>query len=329
MPDQTPPPFGETDSGMRPAASLTAIPVRRRSKSGMLEISAPKAPRTQAEAPVQAPAKPRKEPFGKLRQTEPAPELRAARESPEPPATPAAASPAGASDSSQRPSVAPQRPIARPAPPPMPAAFDEPQKVADTPAAAALHQSVGEPAPAVAPVHSVRQSTTLPPEGIIALWERLAGEESMPRLTGLDMAKVAAHWPNSLLLRAAGSPRRPRVEVARIFSAGPGHDGAPVPVDTMAIDWMMGLAREVAHDGVPVHELGELSADDPAAEYGVIALPFGASPAAVDHVLCHLYRYQRPPDDAAVRPVAERPVAPKSARRMVAAIFGRRPQAAG
>ena len=255
-----------SDSGLRPAASLTSIPVRRRRKAG-----AP-APRPQAgpapEAavsppPVEPHAKPRKEPFGKLREA------------------------------------------------PVPEAVD-----------IAVPESSSDE-------YAAHRTTALPPEGIIALWESLLGEASLPALLDLDMAKVASYWPNSLLLRASGSPRRPSVEVARIFSADAAHNAAPLPIGTMTIDWMMALAREVTHDGVPVHELDNVSAEEPGIEYGVIALPFGSEPGVVDHVLCHLYRYEGPPaEEATIRDSRQRGGGPKIGRKMVASIFGRRQTAA-
>jgi hypothetical protein len=170
-----------------------------------------------------------------------------------------------------------------------------------------------------------------PPDGIIALWESLAGEDSIPALLDLDVARIAARWPNSLLLRATGNPRRPQVEVARVFAANAVPNRAPLSIDTMMIDWMMALAREVTHDGVPVHELDNVSAEDPTAEYGLIALPFGASPDAVDHVLCHLYRYEGPSaeEEAASREPKEQPFGHKAGRKVMTSIFGRRQSAAG
>ncbi|MEK9661836.1 MAG: hypothetical protein VW644_08905, partial [Alphaproteobacteria bacterium] len=145
-----------------------------------------------------------------------------------------------------------------------------------------------------------------------------------------DLTKVAAYWPNSLLLRASGGPRRPTVEVSRIFSADAAHDATPLPVDTMTIDWMMALAREVTHDGVPVHELDNVSAADPDAEYGVIALPFGSESGVVDHVLCHLYRYDGPSaEEEAARVNAERAQPARFGRKVAVSIFGRRQPTTG
>lgn len=275
MTDQTPP---TSDDGLRPPASLTAVPVRRRRKDAT--IPAPAKPRVNppsTNAPEQAivAAKPRKETFGKLRQADT-----------EQPASPVAVTP------------------------------DE-QKLDSAPTAA--------PSPV-----NEQPAAALPPEDIIALWESLAGEGSIPALIDLDLGRVAAHWPNSMLLRASGNPRRPNVEVARIFSADPAHNTAPLRIDTMVIDWMMALAREVIHDGVPVHELDPVSADEPGVEYGVIALPFGDSVNAVDHVLCHLYRYAGSPGEATPDHESKnRAPAAKSGRKMMASIFGRRQNAAG
>ena len=73
MTDQTPP---NSNDGLRPVASLTAVPVRRRRKNAT--VPAPTKPRVappSTNAPEQAAvaAKPRKETFGKLSQTEPEP----------------------------------------------------------------------------------------------------------------------------------------------------------------------------------------------------------------------------------------------------------------
>lgn len=259
-----------SDDGLRPAASLTSIPVRRRRKSGGSDpvVTRPEKQRRPVPESTDAPVKPRKESFGKLQV----------------PAAPAVI----------------ERPDAEP----------EPELRADEDAEAVATR---RPAPA--------------PEGIIALWESLAGESAIPSLIDLDLGRIATHWPNSLLLRASGSPRKPTVEVARIFSADAAHEAAALPIDTMTIDWMMALAREVTHDGVPVHELDSVSANAPDVEYGVIALPFGASPETVDHVLCHLYRYDGPSAEeeaAAAREQRERPASARAGRKMVASIFGRR-----
>lgn len=260
------PASGQSDSGLRPPASLTSIPVRRRRKSeGASPPPRPDLPRQSSPNASDGPTKQRKETFGKLQ--------------------------------------------------PVPTSFEETpaEIVPGTGTRTECHSDVPPGAAAT------------PPEGIITLWESLAGETAIPSLIDLDLGKIAAHWPNSLLLRASGGPRRPSVEVARIFSVDAAHDAVPLPVDTMTIDWMMALAREVTHDGVPVHELDNVSAADPDAEYGVIALPFGSTPDAVDHVLCHLYRYDGPTaQDEAARAQVERPAPSRSGRKLVASIFGKR-----
>lgn len=251
-----------SDNGLSPAASLTAIPVRRRRKTGA--IVADQKPQRGGAATPEPADKARKETFGKM---QPAADAVAPVENDESP------------DES---------------------GFDTPQMSA------------------------------LPPEGIIALWEGITGEAAIPALIDLDVTKVATHWPNSLLLRASGSAKRPIVEVARIFSADAAHNTAPMPIDTMTIDWMMALAREVTHDGVPVHELDNVSAEEPGVEYGVIALPFGDPSGAVDHVLCHLYRYESPPDEQAEMSESKaRPGTQRTGRKVIASIFGRRQSAAG
>ena len=302
-------PMDSSDSLLRPAASLTSIPVRRRRKDGAITAASetPKrAPKAAAPAPLPA-AKPRKETFGK------APQTQLTAESPV--LDPVAETPLQAETQQAEPQQLPtaaqpdHRGTATPSAQSSAAGEDEP---------GATTQTAGN-------AQTAHTDTTQPPEGIIALWESLAGEHTIPSLIDLDTARVAAYWPNSLLLRATGNPRRPDVEVQRVFSSDRAHGSAPLHIDTMMIDWMMALAREVTHDGVPVHELDNVADDDPTVEYGVIALPFGSNPDTVDHVLCHLYRYDGPP---AQEETQREPASPangqKPGRKIMATIFGRR-----
>lgn len=170
----------------------------------------------------------------------------------------------------------------------------EPVSARVFPSARPQPQDAAMPIPAneyqpVAPAEPARTKPTVAPSAIIDLWEHLAANRLRPQMSDIDPVAIASQWPNSLLLRVTETGRRPGMEVAHMFAPTAGGPTAAIPIDAMTVDWIIGLGREVVVTGGPVHETDAVPTGDGPIACGVIALPFGPE-AAVDHVLCHLYR---------------------------------------
>ncbi len=120
---------------------------------------------------------------------------------------------------------------------------------------------------------------------LLAQWRSWRNGSRLPDLAKAE-GHLAALCPGGVLLAVAGE----RVEVARRLA------GAAPEADLAALDWMRGLARQAAREGLPQHEV------DPEANLGLLALPFALdeSDAArprqgeAGAVLCRLYRLERP-----------------------------------
>lgn len=134
------------------------------------------------------------------------------------------------------------------------------------------------------------------PEGIVSYWLRLRGNRRYPSTTDLDQPRIAADWPNSILMRCRSGSKV--LEPEKIF--GPSKTGAPalggggsqaaMELSPMMLEWLMTLAADAARDRRPMQDTESFPSLSRSIRYGAFALPFSNDQTDIDHVLCHVYR---------------------------------------
>ncbi len=131
------------------------------------------------------------------------------------------------------------------------------------------------------------------PEEILAYWSRLRGSRLYPSFADLDMDRITADWPNSVLFRCRAGSRA--LEPDRTF--GPkgggtaltlGSEPGRIELSPMMLQWLLSLAGEAVYNRGPVEDSEAFPAAKQSIGYRAIALPMGESQGAVDHVLCHV-----------------------------------------
>lgn len=148
-----------------------------------------------------------------------------------------------------------------------------------------------------------RQTTPTPPqpeparpEGIVSYWLRLRGNRRYPSKADLDQPRLAADWPNSILMRCRSGSKV--LEPEKVF--GQSKTGAPalpggesptaMELSPMMLQWLLTLAADAARDGRPMQDTESFPSLSKSIRYGAFALPFSDDQTRIDHVLCHVYR---------------------------------------
>lgn len=179
----------------------------------------------------------------------------------------------------------------KPATPAPPAVRHEPAAPAPVRRAAVTapsprREAVASPAAPAAAVPEVRR-----PEGIVSYWLRLRGSRRLPSIADLDLARVAAEWPNSILMRCrAGSkvlePQKVFNGSSKLAAAGE----TAVDMSPMMLQWLLTLAGDAARDRRPMQDTEAFPSRNKSVRYGAFALPFSDDQTRIDHVLCHVYQ---------------------------------------
>lgn len=192
-----------------------------------------------------------------------------------------------------------QRPAApeRSAPtPPAP----QPTEPADAPGQSAAAPERGHPRGEQGPPAETRPApqaarpapVVRKPQDIVTYWTHLRGARRFPSTADLDDERIAADWPNTILIRCRSGSRV--LEPDRVFSgsgssqlSGLGQR-ARVNLSPMMLQWLLGLAGEVVREGRPMADDETFPALSRTVRYRAVALPFSDDQAGVDHVLCHV-----------------------------------------
>ncbi len=131
------------------------------------------------------------------------------------------------------------------------------------------------------------------PEEIVVYWARLRNGRNFPSTSDLDPQRLAADWPNSMLIRCRSGSNVLQPEQTfpgpGANAPGPNH---PVKIDLspLMLQWILSLAGEAAKEKRPVEDIEAFPARDRSVRYRAFALPLSEDQSDIDHVLCHVYQ---------------------------------------
>ncbi len=155
------------------------------------------------------------------------------------------------------------------------------------PAPLASEAAAAEPAVANGAAHGAANGSATA-DDILEYWDALRGAQDLPALKDLDRGRVAATWPNTVLLAFPALE-----EPARITRVG--DNNGDVEYTAMVTDWILTRGRNSAKRGQPMEEEQRFPVSGGGrARYRLLMLPFSGengSPKS-EHVLCHITRAQ-------------------------------------
>ena len=130
-------------------------------------------------------------------------------------------------------------------------------------------------------------------EDIVTYWSGLRGGRRYPATSDLDDNRIAAIWPNSILIRRRAGSRA--MEPEKIYSAkgGDRHQAAGfygsknLNLSPLMLQWLLSLAAEVVREGRPMSDEEMFPSLTGSIPYQAVALPFSQDQSSIDHVLCH------------------------------------------
>ncbi len=166
-----------------------------------------------------------------------------------------------------------------------------------TPETPETPEMLDEPAPdpSFEPVATPAPETTAdadPSTDIVAYWEELRFGRMLPAWADLDPYKIAACWPNSLLMRYLAENERLQLEpsFAELVRNNRADDVEVEPIDytPMVTEWVIGVGRTAVELGQPTEDTEVFPSMGGQVGYRVVALPLSDDQTAVDHVLCHV-----------------------------------------
>lgn len=169
-------------------------------------------------------------------------------------------------------------PAPEPAPPPAPAPAPAPSIDRSPPAETPQADAPAEPAKR---------------EDIVTYWSGLRGGRRYPATSDLNDDRVAAVWPNSILVRCRAGSRA--LEPEKIYSAkgGERHQATSflgsknLNLSPLMLQWLLSLAAEVVREGRPMSDEDMFPSLTGSIPYQAVALPFSQDQSFIDHVLCH------------------------------------------
>lgn len=141
------------------------------------------------------------------------------------------------------------------------------------------------------------QKKTVAPD-ILTYWMEIRNGNRYPNWQNLDTRKIGKLWPNCALVhcdQASG-----RLQLERGFAAelrlamkqeNPLSEfSTDIDFSPMVVDWILGLARDVANSGKPTHGTEYFPSTFDEIPLRVIALPLSENQVDIDHVLCYVQK---------------------------------------
>ncbi|MDF2367327.1 hypothetical protein [Sneathiella sp.] len=133
---------------------------------------------------------------------------------------------------------------------------------------------------------------------ILSYWMEIRDGNRYPSWQNLDTAKIGKYWPNCTLVhcdRVAGRLQLENgfaSEVRQATQAENPHQkyASDIEFTPMVVDWVLGLARDVANSGKPTHGTEQFPSTFDEIPLRVIALPLSENQIDIDHVLCYVQK---------------------------------------
>lgn len=129
------------------------------------------------------------------------------------------------------------------------------------------------------------------PEEIVAYWARLRNGRNFPSTSDLDPHRLAADWPNSMLIRCRSGSKvlQPEETFPGPGAAAPGpNHPAKIDLSPLMLQWVLSLAGEAAKEKRPVEDIEAFPTQERSVRYRAFALPLSEDQSDINHVLCHV-----------------------------------------
>jgi len=133
------------------------------------------------------------------------------------------------------------------------------------------------------------------PDEIVTYWSQLRAGRHYPSLADVDLARIAADWPNSLMIRRRAGSRVLEAEHiggARSSSSRPAwneDDGeTAIELSPMLLQWLLSLAGEVIKTKRPMGDTESFPSLRKSVLYRAFALPLSDDQKEIGHILCHV-----------------------------------------
>ena len=141
------------------------------------------------------------------------------------------------------------------------------------------------------------QKKTAAPD-ILSYWMEIRDGNRYPTWRNLDTAKIGKYWPNCTLVycdRAAGRVQLENGFASEVRQATQEENphqkqASDIEFTPMVVDWVLGLARDVANSGKPTHGTEHFPSTFDEIPLRVIALPLSENQVDIDHVLCYVQK---------------------------------------
>ena len=128
-------------------------------------------------------------------------------------------------------------------------------------------------------------------EDIVTYWSRLRNGRRFPARADLDSVRIAADWPNSIVVRCRRGSRvlEPEMSFPRVPDE-PGLTGSSggFALSPMVLQWVLALAGEAVQGECPMHDVESFPSQDGSTQYRAVALPLSDDQQGIDHILCHV-----------------------------------------
>jgi hypothetical protein len=127
-------------------------------------------------------------------------------------------------------------------------------------------------------------------EEIIDYWLGLRGTRRFPARSDLDLLRIAAEWPDCLLLSCGSGAGVVTLAQATRIGRREADPERGVEFTPMVTDWILSLAREVVRSGDVVRDVEDFPGQTGTVRYRVTLLPLAERETVVDHVLAQVGR---------------------------------------
>jgi len=132
------------------------------------------------------------------------------------------------------------------------------------------------------------------PDEIVTYWSHLRAGRRFPALADIDLGRIAADWPNSLIIRHRVGSRvleAERIGGTRSSLSSARNDGqneTQIDVSPLMLQWLLSLAGEVTKTKRPMGDTESFPSLRRSVSYRAFALPLSDDQKEIDHILCHV-----------------------------------------
>jgi hypothetical protein len=165
-----------------------------------------------------------------------------------------------------------------------------------TPLASTAHTTSLRPQQPMRPRNTGWGTQKPTPPDILSYWMNVRQGRRYPSWQSLDPEQIGVHWPNCVLVHCNKEVGRLQVKyeftnaVRKVALRGATDEERidRIEFTPMVVDWILGLARDVAMSGKPTHGTEQFPSLTGEFPLRLIALPLSDDLRSIDHVLCYI-----------------------------------------